>query len=157
MCFSAGTLLAMQAGSSILQGSMAKSSANAQAQQIDYEASTERDAAQAQAAKILRATRRERGAARAALAASGTALDDFALRNEQDIQELGESDAAMTILTGERRGRMMNAQADQTRQAGRNSLTASLLRAGGQFANGWKGTKDPVGDFYLRGTVGSGG
>lgn len=156
MCISAGTLLAMQVGSSLLQGSAANNAAKSQAASLNYEAMAERDAANAQAEKILRATRRERGAARAAIAASGTALDEFALRNEQDIQALGEADVAMSILSGERRGRQTEQQAAQVRQAGRNTMTASLLRGAGQYATGWRGARNPIKDFYLSGTTGVG-
>lgn len=145
MCFSAATMMALQAGSTIFSGINSNDAAQGQADQLNGQAAGERDAAQAQAAKILQATRRERGAARAAIAASGTALDEFALINEQNIQGLGESDAAMTILTGERRGRVLDSQASQTRDTGRNALLGSVLKAGGQFMNGWKGAKTAVG------------
>jgi hypothetical protein len=167
MCFGATTLMALQVGSSLIQGNNAKKAANAEAamlrdnsaQEIEaatLNAASERDAYQAQAGKLLKATRRERGAARAAIAASGTALDEFALMNEQYIQEAGETDAAMTILTGERRGRAIEREGQQrataalqraglTEARGRNAQTASILNAGMAVA-GWKGAKTGISD-----------
>lgn len=144
MCISATTMLALQVGGTLLQGYQAKKAANAQAAQLEYEAAGERDAGQAQAERILRATSKERGAARAQIAANGTALDDFALINEHNIQEAGELDAAMAILTGERRARTLKTQAGFTRTAGSNAMTSSLLRGAYTAMGGWKGAKDPI-------------
>ena len=150
------TMLTMSAGSSLMGGVAANNSAKAQAAQLNAEAAGERDAGQAQAERILRAVRREKGAARAQIAANGTALDEFSLRNEYEIDLAGETDAAMAILTGERRARTSETQARMVRQAGRNSLMAGLLAGAGKAATGWKGTKDPIGDFYLRGSTAMG-
>lgn len=138
------TMLAAQVGGTVLQGYQARKAANAEAGGKDAQATAERDAGQAQAERILRATSRERGAARAQIAANGTALDEFALLNEYEIQKAGESDAAMAILTGQRRGRTLSAEAAYTRAAGRNALTTSLLRGGRQAYSGWKGAKGPA-------------
>lgn len=157
MCFSASTMLAMQAGSSILQGSLANREAKTQAGMLESQALAEQDTARAQAERILKATRRERGAARAAIAASGTALDEFALMNERDIQDIGETDAAMAILSGDRQALATRQQASAVRQSGRNQFLSGFFRAGGTYATGWRGTKeaDPIGSF-MRGTRGTG-
>lgn len=138
------TMFAFQAGGSLLHGMGQNAAARAQASQLEYEAAGERDTAKVHAERILKATRKERGAARAQIAANGTALDEFALINEQGIQEAGELDAAMAILTGERRGRSLEAQARMTRAAGRNAFLGSIVRAGGQLYSGWKGAKAPT-------------
>lgn len=158
MCFSASTMLAMQAGSSILQGSLANREAKTQAGMLESQALAEKDTGRAQAERILRATRRERGAARAAIAASGTALDEFALTNEREIQDIGETDAAMAILSGDRQALATRQQADAVRQSGRNQFLSGFLRAGGTYSTGWRGAKeatDPIGSF-MRGTRGTG-
>jgi hypothetical protein len=138
------TMTAMKAGGTMLQGYGEMSAANMEAGQLRMEAAGERDAAQAQAERILRATRKERGAARAALTASGTALDEFALINEEDIQLRGEMDAAMATLTGARRARSLETKASLKASAGRNAFLGSLVSGGSSLYDGWKGAKEPV-------------
>lgn len=136
------TMNMMQAGNSVAGGISSAATAYQRAGQYDLAAAGELDAGAAQAEKILRITKRERGAARAAIAANGTKLDEFALQNEQDIQQAGETDAAMAILTGKRRAAQLQTTADGTRSAG-------LYSAAGGFASavsGWKGAKEAVRD-----------
>ncbi|MFT3720416.1 hypothetical protein [Pseudorhodoferax sp.] len=141
MCIGATGLMALQAASAA--GGMVSNlmAGNAQARQLEAQAAGERDTGVAQAERILRATRRERGAARAGIAASGTALDEFSLINEQAIQEAGEMDAAMSILTGQRRARATQTQAAAARAEGRIGAMGSLLNGVAGVYSGWKGAK----------------
>ena len=124
---------------------------NVQAAQMRSDAAGERDSATQQAQRILRETERRRGAARAATAASGAAVDQFALRNEQDIQAAGENDAAMTILSGERSARVQESGARMQRAAGLNAMGSSLFRGAEAFKN-WRGAYnfDEDGMLYSR-------
>lgn len=125
--------------------------------QVD--AAYERDAATQQADRILRAARTQKGAARAATAASGVRLDEFSLGAEHEIGMLGEQDASMLILTGNRRADAIQRGGRMARRAGDNRLTASLFSTGAQGYSNWKGAKkaiDPVGTFYFDGNSGMG-
>lgn len=115
-----------------------------------------RDTASQDAQKILRAGQREKGAARAATAASGTRVDEFSMGVEREIDSLAEQDAAMTILTGNRKAKSMEFGGKMARNAGVAGLGEGLFSAGNTAYRGWKGKKDPVSDFYLRGTRGAG-
>lgn len=137
MCTGAELMMAgnvFQATSSIAHGMT-------QAAQAKADAAMERDAATAQAEVILRKTERQRAAARAATAASGTRIDEFSLGVEQDILQAGEQDAAMTILSGSRRGRAIVESGRQQRMAGFMEGGGSLMRAA---YSGWKGSKEPL-------------
>lgn len=130
----------MIAGSQMLGGIGRMAYQNSVAAQNRIDAAGELDTAQAQAERILRATERQRGAARAATAASGAAIDEFALGTEREILAAGETDAAMTILTGERRARSLNHQAEMREAAGLFAMGSSLFDAASTI-KGWKGIK----------------
>ena len=122
---------------------------DAQATQAKADAVTTRDAAAAQAERILRATDRERGRARAATAASGAQIDDAALRVEADITRAGETDAAMTILSGERQARSSEIGARMQRASGLSAISSSAISAA---YSGWKGAKGkPAESFHSKG------
>lgn len=118
------------------------------------DAAVERDTATQQAERIMRATRREKGAARAATAASGVRVDEFSLGVEHEIETLGQQDAAMTILTGNRRANAMEYGGRMAQKAGENKQAASLFRAGSQGYSAWKGTKGPTTEPFYDGTTG---
>lgn len=124
--------------------------ADAQARMARADASAERDAATAQARVILRATERHRGAARAATAGSGARIDAFSLANEQEILAAGETDAAMSILSGKRRSSSLQMSAGYQRAAGTSAVAETLFSTAHQM-KGWKGTKPfydgTTGDF----------
>lgn len=146
----------VQMGGEALGGISSALYANAQATQARADARTERDAAQQQAESILRATERRRGAARAATAASGAKIDEFSLGVERDIEEAGFTDAAMTVLSGDRRARSLQSAARTQQAAGMGALGSSLLSAS---YIGWKGAKgkaDPAFSRYTDGFMGSG-
>lgn len=129
--------------------------ADTQRMQAKADAAGERDAAQQQAEKILRATERRRGEARAATAASGVRVDQWSLPVEQDIIQAGETDAAMTILTGNRRARAIENGGRMAMAAGLMDASTSLFKAGGGLGGGWRGAANPF-DRYTTGNMGSG-
>ncbi len=128
----------------VLGGLSRNAQGSAQADLAEADALYEIDAAQQQAEKIQRAARRERGAARAATGASGARIDEFALEPETEIDALAGEDAAMSILSGERRARSLRFSGAAAKRAGRNDLTASLFRAAGTGFDGWKNARKPV-------------
>jgi hypothetical protein len=142
----------MMMGGTLFKGVSDLAAGEAQNTMAKAAAAGERDAASQQADRILRATQRQRGAARAATAGSGARVDAFSLANEQEIVQAGETDAAMEILTGKRRGRSLEIEGQFARAAGLNSMGSSLFSASAQYKN-WVGTKQqpaPVEDrsFY---------
>src|SRR5574341_209773 len=94
------------------------------AEMQEADAAALRDEAAAHAEKIRAAVRREKGAARAAMAASGIALDEFSEINTADIERLGASDEAMTLLSGQRRARSLEASARLSRNAAQYETTS---------------------------------
>jgi hypothetical protein len=138
-----GTVL--QAQSQEEQGKQQQALANAQADQQDIQAAQERDAAMAQAEKIRRAGRRQASEAEAAYAASGVSVGTGTpVRVNESIYRDSEEDAFNTILTGERRGRSLNTEANLTRTSGANArsagntaATSSLLSGAAQYGM-WK-------------------
>lgn len=114
--------------------------ADTQAQQMKADAAAQQDASRQQARNILRETERRRGAARAATAASGARIDEFSLANEQEILQAGETDAAMEILSGERRARGLRTGAKLARAQGLNEFGSSLFAASASLG-AWRGAK----------------
>ena len=125
---------ALTAGSTVYQGQQKRDLA-------DEEAANARDEAAAEAEKVARATQRQASAARAATAASGTQLDEFSMINTNEIQQLGSEDQAMTILTGQRRGRSREFEGDMAYQGAKFDAIGGLVGAGGKAYAGWKGRK----------------
>ena len=127
------------AGGSILQGQQQRRAANAQAAELDMQAAQERDAAMAQAEKIRRAGRYQTAEADAGYAASGVSVDTGTpVEVGRAIRRNAEEDAYNTILTGERRGRSLNTQADQARRAGKNAAAAGIVNAASSvLSNGY--------------------
>jgi hypothetical protein len=144
-----GIEIAMLAGAAVSAvGTVQAAGENSQARQT--QAAEESQAAEDHARAIRDATRRRVGAARAATAASGTALDEFSTINTREIENLGGSDEAMTILTGRRRSSALSRQADNEQSAGLFDAFGGLAQAGGSAYSGWKGAKGPKGG----GTIG---
>jgi hypothetical protein len=137
MCFSAATMMAVGQIGSGLSGLLY---ADTQAQQMKADAAGQRDASKQQAQHILRETQRRRAAARAATAASGARIDQFSLANEQEIVQAGETDAAMEILSGERRARGLETGSKLQRASGLNQFGSSLFAASSSLGN-WRGAK----------------
>ena len=128
----------------VLKGIGDYQDAQFQASMARQDAADERQAATMQAQRILRAAERLRGAARAATAASGAKIDQFSLANETDILAAGETDAAMTILGGERDARMLETKSRLLKAKAKTGIATSLFSLGSQ-AGGWKGTIGPGG------------
>ena len=136
-----------------------KDAAVAAGQQAGYSAAT----AGQQADMIRRQGRREIGAARAATAGNNTALDEFSLINTREIARAAEQDAQMTILSGRRESDSLAQQATSYARSAGNTLSGSLLSAGGQAYTGWKGAQkvtlpsnDAPSNFYFNGNAGMG-
>lgn len=152
----AGTIAAVSAGLSavnqINQGRQAQKFHNFQAEQAQADAQAEREAGQVRADRIRRAARAQAGEATAALAASGVSTGaGTPVKIVQDIETRGESDALQELLTGDRRGRRLDQQADGERASGKNALRTAVWGAGGSllstaadlYGPGWKTGSDP--------------
>lgn len=122
---------AVSAGAAIQQGQDQKF-------RLDQEALNEKDAAKAHAEMIMEMVRRERGAARAAMAAGGTALDDFSTINTDEIERMGARDEAMTLLTGVRRARSLEHAGDAAYQSAKYEAIGGMIGAGGSVYGNWK-------------------
>lgn len=152
MCNGTEVLSMVGAGATALgqvsQGNASASFGRAQEHLAEADALYTEDAARHQAELILRAAQRQKGAARAATGASGARIDEFALAAEDEIEQLSQEDAAMTILSGQRQGRSIRYGGTMARLAGENERSASLFRAGGSLMeglSGWKGAKSGSG------------
>lgn len=137
-------MTAMAAGTA-LKGFSEYQYQGTQAEMALADAAAERDAAKQQAQRIMQATQRQRGAARAATAASGARIDEWSLANEQDIEAAGETDAAMAILSGDRKARTLETSAKLHKAAGYQGAASTLFSLTDQF-KGWKGGKGVVGN-----------
>lgn len=152
MCISAAMMMAISAGISVVgqiqQGQAQKAAADAQAREQEIAADQNRVAAQQEAARIRKAGERQAGAARAALAGSGIVVDQGSAMNiNEDIYRGSESDAFNTLLTGERQTSSLMRSASQSRAAGDNAVTSSLLGAastGARAYAGWKSVQAPA-------------
>lgn len=148
-----GVEIAMLAGAAVSAvGQVQAAGENSQARYLQQAEETQ--AAEDHARAIRDATRRRSGAARAAMAASGTALDEFSAINTNEIERLGGSDEAMTILTGRRRGSALRRQADNEEQAGLFDAAGGLVGSGVSAYSGWKGSKGSGAGGGDRGTRG---
>jgi|EndMetStandDraft_7_1072992.scaffolds.fasta_scaffold30851_2 hypothetical protein len=138
---------ALSAGSAIQQG-------NAKKDMQYQDAANVRDQALQEAQLIRRKTERESSAARAALAGSGTALDEFSMINTDEIQQLGAQDEAMTILTGKRQGRSLEYAGDMAYEAAKSEAIGGLAQAGFGAYTGWKGAKSASNSYSYNGDSG---
>lgn len=137
---------AVSAGAAIMQGEQAKKTADVNAELQRRQGEADKDAAVAQAENIRKAQKYAIGSANAATAASGAAIGEgSALRINEQIYKNSESDAYSTLLTGTRRQRFANDQANITQAQGRNAQTAGYLNAassvlsmGSKIGGGWK-------------------
>jgi hypothetical protein len=160
MCISAGMMMALSTGVSIVgqlqQGQAAKAAANAQARADELQAAQQRDAAMQEADRIRKAGEKTKGAARAQMAANGIDVNSgTAITIEDDIGQGAESDAQMTLLTGNRRGAALDFSASQERARGRNAVTGSVLGSISTGLTGWKGVRAAAGP-KINTNIGSG-
>ena len=132
--------------SSITGGNAAKSQANYQASQEEYQARVTQDDALAQADVIRKVARRSRSEAQAAYAGAGVVVGEgSAAEVDRQILQDSEHDAYTSILNGQRRARGLQQDAVMTRAAGRNAQRAgtigalgSVLQGGYAISNGWR-------------------
>lgn len=130
-----------QVGGQLMQGFGQREFARVGAAGARLEARGEELRAEREAELIMRETRRQRSAARAATAASGVRYDEFALAPEMEIEQRGQTDAAMTILSGKRRAESLRSYAGMREASGRQALFSSLFDMAGTAYSGWKGAK----------------
>jgi len=136
----------MSALGAIRQGQAQANSDNFNAEIARRDALSEKDAAVQQAEKIRRVGKRTQSEATSALAASGVQLDEgSAILIDQQIAQDVEQDAFMELLTGDRRARQLNSQAELFKASAKNAKTSSrmaaatsLLSAGASGYSGWK-------------------
>lgn len=159
------------AGSSVLgaigsigQGNQQAELANAQAQQLENQAASERDTAVATAERIRRAGRSQQAQAESAYAASGVSVGTGTpVRVNEQIGLDSETDAYMAILDGDRRGRTLDYEARAARQAAKNAKSSggggalsSILGAAGNFGM-WKAGQIGKSPFKVASNFSSGG
>lgn len=147
MCISAAMMMAISAGVTVVgqiaQGQAQKQAANAQAREAENQAAAEQVAASEEAKRIRKAGEKTASAARAQLAASGINADmGSAVNINEDIYRNSESDAMNTLLTGQNRAGSYQRSANQSRIAGKNAQTASLLSTVGTVTQGYAGWKN---------------
>lgn len=149
-----------------------------QKRQAEADAAVQQSEAQLQARQIRQASERQRSDARASMAASGVLVSSgTAELIDRKINSNAEEDALMTIYQGDTRAAQirqggkiaeMNGinAANTATTRGKNAQTAGYVNAAssalsgfGKAANSWSSAAktDPIGDFYRRGTTGSGG
>lgn len=171
-----------QAQASRAQGDRDRAMGEYQQRQAEADASVATSQAMLQAKQIRAAGDRQRSAARADLASSGVVVGvGTSELIDKSINQNSEQDALASIYEGDTRanqirqtgtianynGSMSGAaaytRADNLEKAGKNAEKAGYLNAGasalslvGQSARGWGSKSDPIGDFYQRGTRGSG-
>lgn len=147
MCISAAMMMAISTGVSVMgalaEGQAKKQAADAQAREYENQANAAKVAATQEAARIRKAGEKTAGAARAALAASGVVVDaGTGVNINEDIYRNSESDAQNTLLTGSNQAASLNRSADQSRIAGKNKVTESLLGAASEGLKGYQGWKN---------------
>lgn len=167
MCISAAAVMAISAGVSVAgqlaQGQAQKQAKDAQAHEYDIQAAQAKVDAEQEAKRIRAAGEKTAGAARAALAGAGINVDSgSAININEDIYRNSESDAFNTLLTGSNRAASYGRSASQSRGAGKDAESASLLSAATTAGNayaGWKSARVPTtSDAFAdrAGAIGSG-
>lgn len=130
VALAAGT--ALSAGAAVKSGYDQNQLMKYQARQQDADAGAERSAASLRADQIRKAAERQRSKATGAIAASGVRIGEGSAGDaEAYITRTGEYDALSEIIEGAYRGDRLRADADISRQIGRNAQTSGWLNAGG--------------------------
>lgn len=115
----------------LTQANQTEYQANTRANSLDYSAKVARDDAQATAAYIRKQQRLAIGTSQATSAASGVVVGEgSAAEADRQIYQDSEQDAFMSILSGERDGRALDADAALTRQSGK--ANADYMRQSGK-------------------------
>lgn len=130
---------AVMVGGALLQGSMNRKTAGAQAEENAYEGREAIDAAQQQAAIIQRAGQYAASRATASYAASGVAVDSgSAVETSTKITTDSMHDAYMTILSGEKKAHSLQATGSIGVMNAGAAADQSVLAAGGKaLMSGW--------------------
>lgn len=133
--------------SSIQSGKQAALNADAQAEQAQADAATEKSAAVVQAERIRKLARAQAAAATAGLAASGVDTGEgSAININEEIIGGAEEDAALTIFGGGNRAQRLDADAVNYQMAGARAKSSAygqaastVLSSGSSMYSGWKG------------------
>jgi hypothetical protein len=125
----------------IQQGQAAKSTANAQAQSLDYQAQQEQQASLDQAAIIRRAGRYTEASATAAYAGAGVKVGEGSAADvSAQIQTDSEHDAFTTILNGTKRSNALRATGTMSRTQGDLAASqANMAAMGTALSSGYSG------------------
>ncbi|CAM4032242.1 hypothetical protein [Ectopseudomonas alcaliphila] len=137
---------AYSAYSTVQSGKQQQLNADAQADQAELDAKTEKSAAMVQADRIRKLARIQQGEATSALAASGVDVGEgTALNINREIYENAEEDAILTVFGGNNRAQRLTVDAKNTRMAGNQARSNSygqaastLLSTGASMYSGWK-------------------
>ena len=132
--------------SSYQSGQQAKLNSEAQSDQAQADANTEKSAAVVQAERIRKLARIQASQATASLAASGVDVGEgSAININEEIIGNAEEDAALTIFGGGNRAQRLNTDASNYRlvgsqaQSSANGQAASTVLSGGSSAySNWK-------------------
>lgn len=132
--------------STVQSGKQQQLNGEAQGEQAEADARTEKSAAMVQADRIRKLARIQASEANAALAASGVEVGEgTAVNINREIYENAEEDAVLTVMGGTNRSNRLNVDASNYRLAGNqarsnaNSQAASsLLSTGAGMYTGWK-------------------
>lgn len=132
-----GVSTAIQAASTLAQGSAAKEMYNYQANQINQQAGQQRATAQRQAMEQQRAGAYAASRAQAVAANSGAGASDTTVANvEENLAGQTEYNRLSALFTGEERARGLQQQASTDVYSGQQAQTASRYKAIGTLAQG---------------------
>jgi hypothetical protein len=138
---------AMSAIGQLNQGQQQQDYHEYQAEQSRADAQAAREEGEVRADRIRRMGDAQQSEARAALAASGVEVGaGTPVRITQQIERDAEWDARQEMLSGERRGARLDADAEGNRIAGRNAVGSSYLAAGSTVASGWLRSRNSNGN-----------
>lgn len=147
LTYAAVAAAAYGAYSTYQSGQQTKLNAEAQGDQAEADARTEKSAAVVQAERIRKMARIQAGQATAGLAAAGVDTGEgSAININEEIIGGGEEDAALTIFGGKNKAQRLDTDAGNYKMAGKQAAsaatgqaTASLISSGSQAYSGWKG------------------
>lgn len=128
---------ALSSAGGVYNGVQGKRSYNFKADQASLDANAERGAGRVRAARTRRAGAIAEGEMRAGYGASGIDVNTGApMVAGEVLHRQVEEDALNQLLTGERKARALEQQAELDKYAGKNALIGGFLGAGGSALSG---------------------